>query len=424
MSHKFFLLALSGLSLLSLSGCGASPLAATPSPVPVTAPSPVSHPIVPAASPTLLLEPGAGVQPWVTAIDHARTGIDLNAYLIDNTAILTALRQAGAHGVPIHVLLAPNPYGEAAAVPEERQALARIPDITVRNAPRRFDSTYAFDHAKYLVINPGTAHVMALIGTPNFTASAFDGDNLEAALSVAGPTAQNATAVFQADWTNRPAGTGPRHALVLSPGATSTWRHLLQASGPIQMMAEEIGDDPIILAQMAAAGPRLHLLCPVPTSSAAQARLAALAAAGVKIRTLFAPYVHAKVLITPQTAFFGSQNLSSVSLQDNREMGMLVNGTARTALAAWFQHWWDQSTPWTAASAASHSTSPADPTASSASSRPWLPTGASMATVHHLWGAPARTYATTYHGQAQIAWMYPTATVYFVHQHLVTVSDH
>lgn len=78
-----------------------------------------------------------------------------------------------------------------------------------------------------------------------------------------------------------------------------------------------------------------------------------LGRAGVKVRTLFAPYVHAKVLITPQTAFLGSQNLSSVSLQDNREMGMLVNGTARTALAAWFQHWWDQSTPWTAAPAAS-----------------------------------------------------------------------
>ncbi len=423
MSHKFFL-ALSGLWLLSLSGCGASHLATTPSTLPVTASGAASDPIVPAASPTLLLEPGAGVQPWVTAIDQAHTGIDLNAYLIDNPAILTALQEAGARGVPIHVLLAPNPYDDAAAVPEERQALARIPDSTVRNAPPRFDATYAFDHAKYLVINPGTAHVMALIGTPNFTASAFDGGNLEAALSVTGSTAQNATAVFQADWTDRPAGPGPRHALVLSPGATSTWRHLLQASGPIQMMAEEIGDDPIILAKMAAAGSRLQLLCPGPTSSAAQARLAALAAAGVKIRTLFAPYVHAKVLITPQTAFLGSQNLSSVSLQDNREMGTLVNGTDRTALATWFQHWWDQSTPWKATSAVSHSTSPAGTTAASASSRPWLPTGVSMATVHHLWGAPARTYATTYHGQAQIAWVYPTATVYFVHQHLVAVSDH
>jgi hypothetical protein len=53
-----------------------------------------------------------------------------------------------------------------------------------------------------------------------------------------------------------------------------------------------------------------------------------------------------------------------------------------------------------------------------------------MATVRQLWGPPDRTYPTTYHGQAQIAWVYPlsgtngpTATVYFVGQRLVAVVD-
>jgi cardiolipin synthase len=72
-----------------------------------------------------------------------------------NPAILAALAQAGARGVPIHVLLAPNPYDDARAVPAERQALAAIPHCTVSNAPRRFAAAYAFDYAKYLVVNPG-----------------------------------------------------------------------------------------------------------------------------------------------------------------------------------------------------------------------------------------------------------------------------
>jgi phosphatidylserine/phosphatidylglycerophosphate/cardiolipin synthase-like enzyme len=373
----------------------------------------------------VILEPQAGVTPWVTLIAQARTGLDLNAYLIDSPTILAALRQAGQRGVPIHVLLAPNPYDDTAAVPTERQVLAAIPDSTVRNAPARFDQAYAFDHAKYVVINPGTAQVAAIIGSPNFTDSAFDGTNLEAAATVTGSTAQAAAQVFQADWTDQSAGSAPRHQLVLSPGAAATWLRLLQSAGPIEMTTEEIGDDPTILTAMATKGSALHLLCPAPSNAAAQARLATLATAGVQIRTLQAPYVHAKTLITAQTAFLGSQNLSSVSLQDNREMGVLVSGADRTALATWFQHWWAQATPWTpaTASAGSPGSTTTFPPSPASSARPWLPKGASMTTVRHLWGAPVRTYPTTYHGQAQMAWVYSTATVYFVQQHLVDVSD-
>ncbi|WP_242968148.1 phosphatidylserine/phosphatidylglycerophosphate/cardiolipin synthase family protein [Sulfobacillus sp. hq2] len=418
-SHRVRLISALAL-LISLSGCGLStPSAAA---IPFRSPGVSSRPASSGApsTPTLILEPGAGVTPWVTLIGHARTGIDLNAYLIDNPAILTALRHAGQRGVPIHVMLAPNPYDDAAAVPHERQALAAIPDCTVRHAPPRFDQAYAFDHAKYLVVNPGTPHVTAIIGSLNFTDSAFDGTNLEAAVEVTGALAQAAMQVFQADWTDQTAGTGPRQTLVLSPGATATWVHLLQSAGPLDMTTEEIGDDPAVLAAMAAQGSNLHLLCPAPASAAAQARLATLAQAGVQIRTLTTPYVHAKTIITASQAFLGSQNLSSVSLQDNREMGVLVSGPDRTVLAAWFAHWWQQATPWTASGASPRTTTPISPS----SARPWLPQGASEATVRHLWGSPSRTYPTTYHGQVQIAWVYPTATMYFVGSRLVAVVDH
>ncbi|AEJ39637.1 phospholipase D/Transphosphatidylase [Sulfobacillus acidophilus TPY] len=261
-------------------------------------------------------------------IDQALTGIDLNAYPIDNPAILTALRQAGQRGVPIHVLLAPNPYGDAGAVSTERQALATIPHCLVRSAPPRFAAANAYDHAKYLVINPGTPQATAVIGTANLTDSAFDGGNLEAVAVATGAPAQAATQVFQADWTDRPSGPGPRRALVLSPGAAPAITSLLRASGPIQMMTEEVGDDPALLAIMAADGARLQLLVPPTTSTTTTARLAALAAAGVHIRTLSTPDIHAKVIVMSTTAFLGSQNLSAVSLQDNPEMGLLFTGSA------------------------------------------------------------------------------------------------
>jgi cardiolipin synthase len=409
-----FLSISAAFAMMSLGGCGFSSTVPASSPPLSTAVSRTSSPTPSAAS--LILEPGTGVTPWVRLIDHARTGIDLNAYLIDNPAILAAMQAAGAHGVPIHVLLAPNPYDGAGTVAAEQQALSAIPDCTIRWAPARFDGAYAFDHAKYLVVNPGTPEVTAIMGTPNYTDSAFDGANLEAAAVVTGAPAQAAAQVFQADWSDRPAGSGPRQALVLSPGATPAIAALLRASGSIQMMTEEVGDVPTLLALMAADGARLHLLVPPPSSAATTARLAALAAAGVQIRTLSAPHVHAKVIVTPTTAFLGSQNLSAVSLQNNRELGILLTGPDRAALAAWFQQWWQHATPWTPTAT--------PPSAPASRSRPWLPEGASMATVRQLWGPPDRTYPTTYHGQAQIAWVYPTATVYFVGQRLVAVVDH
>lgn len=69
----------------------------------------------------VILAPQAGVAP----ITQAPTGLDFTVYLIDNRTI-----QAGQRGVPIHVLLAPNPYDGTAAVPAEHQVLARIPDST------------------------------------------------------------------------------------------------------------------------------------------------------------------------------------------------------------------------------------------------------------------------------------------------------
>jgi cardiolipin synthase len=86
-------------------------------------------------------------------------------------------------------------------------------------------------------------------------------------------------------------------------------------------MTEEVGDDPGLLPLMAANGSRWHRLVPPPTSAVTIARLAAL-------------------------AFLGSQNLSSVSLQDNREMGLIVTGSARAPLATWFDQWWARATPW------------------------------------------------------------------------------
>ena len=419
------------ISLISLIGsglltaCGSLPTALSPTSV-SSLPSAVSSPLLsPSSTPGhLMLEPEAGVAPWLHLIAQARTGIDVNAYLFDNTAIAQALRQAGSRGVPVHVLLAPNPYGASRWVAPEQRLLATIPHGVVRHPPTRFVGAYAFDHAKYLVINPGTSHVQALIGSANFTDSATDGTNLEADVLVTGSPAQAAAAVFQADWTDHPAGPGPRQSLILSPGAQGAITTLLHSPSPIDLTAEELGDDPALNQALAQDGARLHLLLAAPLSAGTQRRAQTLVQAGVIVRTLTHPVVHAKVLITASQAFVGSENLSYVSLTHNREMGCLVSGAARNALVQWFAYYWAQAQPFTPSSHAAIPSPPASSSASSSVSRPWLSRGMTMAAVQAAWGAPLRTYTTVYHGQTQQTWAYARHTVYFVHSRVVAVTDH
>jgi phosphatidylserine/phosphatidylglycerophosphate/cardiolipin synthase-like enzyme len=64
-------------------------------------------------------------------------------------------------------------------------------------------------------------------------------------------------------------------------------------------------------------------MSPSPEFTAEQERLTA---AGVEIRLASSLYIHAKAIIADgERAFVGSQNLSATSLDQNRELGIIVD---------------------------------------------------------------------------------------------------
>jgi len=359
-------------------------------------------------------EPAAGLTPWLQLLARARTGVALNAYLLTDRSWLAALAAVGARHVPIRVLLDRTPYGDPGASAQETAALAAIPDLTWRWAPARFP----FDHAKYLVINPGTPQAAAIVTSANASAAAVDGAHAEDGVILTGPPAHAVAQVFQADWTGHPAGSAPRRWLVLSPGTLPAWLALLRAPGPVALMTEEIGSVPALQAAVAAHGSQARLLVP-PLAGADAARAAALAAAGVQIRILRTPYPHGKLVWAGGQAYVGSANWSGPSLTANREVGIVVRGTPAATLLAWFNRLWAQATPWPAAPPASHAA--ASP-AAAPQTPPWIPVGARPATVSRLWGPPLRVGSTTWHGQPETVWTYPWGTVRFVRQRVVAVS--
>lgn len=411
---------------LLLAGCGTSrpagavraipsvtPLAtsrAAPSPVPATSTYPEAFHAT-AAAMTWLSEPQAGIRPWLSAIDRAQHTIDLNDYLLTDTALIQALIAAAHRGVRVEVIIDGHPYGDSSAV-AQTEAAFQGSGVQLKVAPARFDESYAFDHAKYLVIDPGAVHAIGILGSPNGTASAFEGYNLEDAVETTAPTLTNAlAAVFHADWTGTRAGAMPRQSLVLSPGAQGALVHLLSASGPVAVMAEELGDAPALYQALDAHGRTARVLVPASLSVEGQRYAAALVQAGVQVRTLASPDVHAKLIITAHQTFVGSQNLSAVSLHDNREVGLITGAThIHTQALAWFDLAWARATPWHRSAALA-----GGGTTSSSRRWPYLPDGDTMGQVHALWGRPASVSFDTYHGIPETLWHYSAGTVYFEH---------
>lgn len=303
---------------------------------------PVSRQAPPAAL-TWIGAPQAGFRPWQVALQRARTGVAVNQYLLTDPAYAQALIHLAQRGIPVQVILAANPYHDAAAVGEERRLFAGT-RVQLHWATRRFDHPYATDHAKYLLVNPGRPNALAIIGSPNGTASAFDGWNAEAAIETTEPAITQAlTAVFRADWTGRSVGSAARRTLVLSPGAMGPLVQLLRPSGPVAIATEELGDVPTLYAALAAHGATGRLLIPLDAaqSAVARQRLADLIRAGVQVRTLATPYVHAKLMITAHETWVGSQNWSEPSLMNNREVGLMTaNGAIHAAALTWFNGLW------------------------------------------------------------------------------------
>ncbi|WP_298445614.1 phospholipase D-like domain-containing protein [Ferrimicrobium sp.] len=375
---------------------------------------------------TFVTEPQAGAAPWLNAISDAHSVIDANEYLLTDYQIIAALRAAASRGVQVDVIVDGRPYDDATA-PSIAVSGLKGSGVHLKMAPSRFEGQYAFDHAKYLIVDPGRPDQVAIFGSPNATEGAFDGENIEDALETTNAvTIAALTAVFHADWTGTVAGASPRAALVLSPGSGSVIAALLAQTGTVAVMAEELGDAPACYAALIAHGSGARVLIPADPSWEATSYANELVRAGVQVRVLESPYVHAKLIVTPGATFVGSENLSVVSFDDNREVGMITaNPTVRVEALAWFDSFWNNAVAWSVSGGAtptptSPAPTPTTPTPTPApsggnvqDSYPYLNYGDTKAEVIQLWGSPTSTTSASYDGYPEVVWIYPVGRVYF-----------
>ena len=280
---------------------------------------------------TLYIEPRAGVGPVIAFIQQARGTLDINAYLATDRRIIQAIAQDVRRGIRVRILIDRRPYGGR---PRGEIARLRATGAQVRYAPARFTShsvgnaqRYVFDHAKCMVSGSSFE-----LGTANLTWSAFHKNREYLDITHQSAIANALHAVFTADWRNRPAGNGPRQTLVLSPGATPALVAAIRQPGGICIESEELGKDRVILDALRAKGAQARILLPTTLSRYDRRIAEGLAADGVRVRTLVAPCLHAKLIAGPREAFQGSENFTWTSLNRNREVGIILGNPAAARL--------------------------------------------------------------------------------------------
>jgi phosphatidylserine/phosphatidylglycerophosphate/cardiolipin synthase-like enzyme len=274
---------------------------------------------------TIIVEPSDNGVALHEALISARTSIHMTMYLLSSNVVINDLIAAKNLGREVKVLLNQNFAGSTVnndAVFTQLQTAG----VNVKWAPSSFNLT----HEKCIILDKSIAWIM----TMNAASTPPTSNREYLAVDTVPADVAEAEAIFQTDFGTSSTITG---SLVLSPtnSRTKLLALITAATSTIDIEAEEFSDTAITSALVTARGRhvrvRLVLADNAPTS-AQSTSVSQLKAAGASLVSLHFPYVHAKsMVIDGQRAYVGSENFTSNSLSNNRELGVVVTAAAEVA---------------------------------------------------------------------------------------------
>lgn len=292
--------------------------------------------------PELIVGPGAGTaaleERVVASIDAASTSIDVHMYTFTVDRIANRLIAADQRGAAVRVILDPNQSG----VSSTRSQL-EAGGVEVKLASSSFPNA----HAKFMVLDGATNFILS----GNFTLAGFDDQRNYAAVVRDPDDVADLAAIFAADWSGQtPALDCTR--LVVSPGDARSriLAFIAAAQTTLDVEMFYIADSAVrtSIIQAHTRGVAVRVLLADPADMTENSTTATtLRDAGVPVRVLTPPVIHAKLLIADGVALIGSHNMSSTSLRDNREVGIFVReGNAVAPVAAQFASDWSAARVW------------------------------------------------------------------------------
>jgi cardiolipin synthase A/B len=283
-----------------------------------------------------LVTPSAEARDLVVEdIAKAQKSVFVECYLMSDPAVVEALCSARSRGCDVRVLMEESPYGGFSMNDSVRNTF-RSAGIDANWGNR----VYSFTHAKFIVIDSTTAWVM----TANLTKSAFDKNREVLVRSGSQELVRDLVRVF---WADRRRGPCNVDGLVLSP--VNARRDLVvmlkSAHSNVDVASEVLDDDEVMstLEDLSSRGIRVRVLVATPDTVAINAvSRQRLERTGVAVRYLQSPYLHAKyIIVDGGLAYVGSHNLTTGSLDENREVGIITDHAmvVKTIEASFVSDW-------------------------------------------------------------------------------------
>jgi phosphatidylserine/phosphatidylglycerophosphate/cardiolipin synthase-like enzyme len=277
----------------------------------------------------VVVEPEAGADAVRGLLSAARRSLWMEMYLLTDGATIDALVARRVAGVDVRVILEPHPFEADGANDEAFARLAAAGALVAWASPR-----FALTHAKVAVVDHGRLAVLTL----NLTRAGLGGNRELAVVDGDARDVADFEALFEADL----AGASPtpaRGRLLASPTSTrpALAAAVARAARAISVEMEELSDAALVGALAAAAARGCAVSVALPGSGASAATTGAarrLADAGVTVRLVDAPQIHAKAVVADDWLYVGSANLTTASLDANREVGLALRDPDARRLVA------------------------------------------------------------------------------------------
>jgi phosphatidylserine/phosphatidylglycerophosphate/cardiolipin synthase-like enzyme len=329
---------LAALVLASLMLVACLPVRPPPPAQPTSEPNPIG-----AKNVELYVLPDDDEIQLLNRIGSAKRRVYMKMYLLTETRIIDALKRAKANGAEVRAMIEERPFGGGTAA---QTAFNRLREAGINT--KTTNPTFRLSHEKSFIIDD-----VAVISTANMTRSSFSRNRefmvlIDNIIDVA-----ELVTCFDADW-NRQKFAPRSQNLVWSPvNARERINDLINSADDTLLVYAASSSDDEQTSLIAAAKKRgvdVRVLTSPPrpdeTDDPDAGNLDKMQRAKVKVRNLKSPFVHAKMFLADdKLAYVGSVNISTASLNFNRELGILVSDpNALRRIRATFEQDWDKAT--------------------------------------------------------------------------------
>jgi cardiolipin synthase len=275
-----------------------------------------------AADPEIFIGPTGLKQKLVALIASARTSLDVLIYEIDDADVIAALVSAKKRGVVVRMVIDRNNQGSA-----KTTLIAGGVDV------HDSSSIFPYAHAKSMLIDKTRSVIMSM----NMNSYSINGERNYGAVSSEPGDAEDLAKVFEADFAGTPMSVelGCSKLLVAPLNARPRILDLIASTKSKLVMSVMYLSDPALLQatlDRAAAGvPTRIILADPGWIMGNDATAQKLAAAKIHVKYMKALDCHAKLIVSDDRAFVGSENMSSNSIDANREVGIIVSNPPSVA---------------------------------------------------------------------------------------------